>query len=38
MTTYKARERDVRRAMKDIDQLDIVMGKTMLIRIEDERL
>jgi homoserine dehydrogenase len=38
MTTYKARERDVRRAMQDIDQLDIVMGKTMLIRIEDDKL
>ncbi|MCL5808525.1 MAG: homoserine dehydrogenase, partial [Deltaproteobacteria bacterium] len=38
MTTYKARERDVRRAMHDIDQLDIVMGKTMLIRIEDDNL
>jgi homoserine dehydrogenase len=38
MTTYKARERDVRRAMCDIDQLDIVMGKTMLIRIEDDKL
>ncbi len=38
MTTYKARECDVRKAMHDIDQLDIVMGKTMLIRIEDENL
>lgn len=38
MTTYKARERDVRRAIHDIDQLDIVMGKTMLIRIEDDNL
>ena len=38
MTTYKACERDVRRAIHDIDQLDIVMGKTMLIRIEDDNL
>jgi homoserine dehydrogenase len=38
MTTYKARERDVRRALEDIDRLDIVMGKTMLIRIEDDKL
>lgn len=38
MTTYKARERDVRKALEDIDQLDIVMGKTMLIRIEDDNL
>lgn len=38
MTTYKARERDVRRALEDIDRLDIVMGKTVLIRIEDDKL
>lgn len=38
MTTYKARERDVRQALEDIDRLDIVMGKTMLIRIEDDNL
>jgi len=38
MTTYKSRERDVRRAMEEIDRLDVVMGKTRLIRIEDERL
>lgn len=37
MTTYKARELDVRRAMEDIDRLDVVMGKTMLIRIEDDK-
>ncbi len=38
MTTYKARERDVRRALEDIDRLDIVLGKTALIRIEDDKL
>jgi homoserine dehydrogenase len=38
MTTYKAREQDVRNALADIDRLDVVMGKTMLIRIEDEKL
>jgi homoserine dehydrogenase len=38
MTTYKARECDVRRAMEDIDKLDVVMGKTMVIRIEDDKL
>ena len=38
MTTYKAMERDVRRALEDIDRLDIVMGKTVLIRIEDDKL
>jgi homoserine dehydrogenase len=38
MTTYKARELDVRRALQDIDRLDVVLGKTMLIRIEDDKL
>ncbi len=38
MTTYKARECDVCKAMEDIDKLDIVMDKTMLIRIEDDKL
>jgi len=38
MTTYKARECDVNKAIYDIDQLDIVMGKTMLIRIEYDNL
>ena len=38
MTTYKARERDVRKALEDIDRLDVVMGKTVLIRIEDDNL
>jgi len=36
MTTYKAREKDVREALKRIDQLDVVHGETVLIRIEDE--
>jgi homoserine dehydrogenase len=36
MTTYKAKEKDVRQALKKIDRLDIVKAKTMLIRIEDE--
>jgi homoserine dehydrogenase len=38
MTTYKARERDVQKALEDIDRLDVVMGKTALIRIEDDNL
>jgi homoserine dehydrogenase len=38
MTTYKARELDVRKAIEEIDRLDMVMDKTMLIRIEDENL
>jgi homoserine dehydrogenase len=36
MTTYKARECDVRKALADIDRIDVVMGKTVLIRIEDD--
>jgi homoserine dehydrogenase len=35
MTTHRARERDVRCALGEIDELDIVQGKTVLIRIED---
>jgi homoserine dehydrogenase len=38
MTTYKAREKDVREALERIDRLDVVHGKTILIRIEDENL
>lgn len=36
MTTYKAKEKNVRRALKKIDKLEIVRDKTILIRIEDE--
>lgn len=36
MTTYKAKEKNVRNALKKIDKLDIVKEKTILIRIEDE--
>lgn len=38
MTTYKAREKDVREALKHIDLLDVVHGETIVIRIEDENL
>jgi hypothetical protein len=38
MVTHKAREKDVQYALKEIDILDIVLGKTVLIRIEDDRL
>ena len=37
MTTHKSREKDVQKAIREIDQLDIIRGKTVLIRIEDER-
>ncbi len=36
MTTYTAKEKNVRQALKKIDRLDIVRDKTILIRIEDE--
>ena len=36
MTTYKAKEKNVRKALKKIDNLDIVLDKTILVRIEDE--
>jgi homoserine dehydrogenase len=36
MTTHRARERDVQCALSEIDQLDIVQAKTVIIRIEDD--
>jgi homoserine dehydrogenase len=36
MLTHLAREADVRKAFSEISKLDVVMGKPMLIRIEDE--
>jgi len=36
MTTYKAKEKNVRQALKKIDKLRIVRDKTIIIRIEDE--
>ena len=36
MTTYKAQEKNVRRALKKIDKLNMVQDKTIIIRIEDE--
>jgi homoserine dehydrogenase len=38
MTTYKAKEKNVRKALKIIDKLDIVLDKTIIVRIEDELL
>jgi homoserine dehydrogenase len=34
--THEARERNVRRALKEIDRMDVILDKTMLIRVEDE--
>jgi len=36
MTTYRAQEKNVRQALKKIDKLNMVLDKTILIRIEDE--
>jgi homoserine dehydrogenase len=36
MTTYKAQEKNVRQALLKIDKLDMVLDKTIIIRIEDE--
>lgn len=38
MTTYQAKEKNVRKALKIIDKLDIVLDKTIIVRIEDELL
>jgi homoserine dehydrogenase len=36
MMTHRARERDVRRALAEIDGLSAVLDKTVLIRVEGE--
>ena len=36
MMTHEARERNIRRAFKEIDKMDVILDKTMLIRVEDE--
>ncbi len=38
MTTHESREKDVRSALKEIERLAVLKGKTMRIRIEDDRL
>lgn len=38
MTTHKAREKDVQKALREIDQIDVVRGETVLLRIEDSSL
>ncbi len=38
MTTYRAKEKNVRKALKIIDKLDMVLDKTIVVRIEDELL
>ncbi len=36
MMTHEARERNIRRALREIDEMDVILDKTMLIRVEDE--
>ena len=36
MLTHTAKESNVKKAVSEIDQLDVVSDKTVLIRIEDE--
>jgi homoserine dehydrogenase len=36
MMTHEAKERDVNRALREIDRLEVISGKTMLIRVENE--
>ncbi len=38
MTTHKSKENDVQKAIREIDRLEIIHGKTVVIRIEDEKL
>ncbi len=36
MMTHEAQEKNVRRALKEIDRLGVILGKTMFIRVENE--
>ncbi|MFB0507006.1 MAG: homoserine dehydrogenase [Thermodesulfobacteriota bacterium] len=36
MMTHEARERNVRRALREIDEMDVILERTMLIRVEGE--
>jgi homoserine dehydrogenase len=36
MMTHEAKEKNVRRALKEIDRLGVILGKTMFIRVENE--
>ena len=38
MVSHRAKEADVQKAIAEIDNLDVVGEKTVLIRIEDEEL
>ncbi|NWG02780.1 MAG: homoserine dehydrogenase [Syntrophaceae bacterium] len=36
MMTHEAKEKNVHRALKEIDRLEVILGKTMFIRVENE--
>lgn len=36
MMTHEARERNIRRALREIDKMDVILDKTTLIRVENE--
>ncbi|MGB7573202.1 MAG: homoserine dehydrogenase [Thermodesulfobacteriota bacterium] len=36
MMTHEAKEKNVRRALKEINRLGVILGKTMFIRVENE--
>jgi len=36
MMIHEARERNVRKALREIDEMDVILDKTMLIRVEGE--
>jgi homoserine dehydrogenase len=36
MMTHEAKEKNVHQALKEIDRLDVILGKTMYIRVENE--
>jgi hypothetical protein len=36
MMTHEGKERNVHRALKEIDRLGVILGKTMLIRVENK--
>lgn len=38
MTTYKSKEKDVGKALTEIDEIDVVLEKTVKIRIEGENI
>ena len=36
MMTHEAREKNAHRALKEIDRLSVILGKTLFLRVENE--